>query len=115
MTATKKTESTRSILVNRQHNEPLVVGGIPATAKITYGPVQPGKESYRGGNALRIYTSANNQLAVFLDVESFRDLSLTVKERKTTTISEGETIIGPDGKKTKSAGEVSHEWVEVTA
>ena len=117
-TSSKKTTSTsgtRSILVIRRSDEPIIVGRIPTNAKITYGPVQPGKESYGGGNALRIYTSASNQLAVFLDVESFRDLSLTVQERKTTTASEGETVIGPDGKKTKSAGEVTYEWVEVSA
>lgn len=120
MATAKKTTAgavaTRSILVNRTHDEPLIADGIPRDAKITYGPVQPGKQGYSGaGNALRIYTTANNQLAVFLNVESFRDLSLTVRERKTTTVSEGETVVGPDGCTRKSAGEVSYEWVQVNA
>lgn len=113
--ATSRTAPTRSILIERYGEEPLIVEGIPATAKITYGPVQPGKQSYGEHNALRIYTSGNNQLAVFLNVLSFRDLSLNVKERKVTSSSESTTEVGPDGKRHDSMGTTSYEWVEVSA
>ena len=89
--------------------------GIPSNAKITYGPVQPGKQSYGSENALRIYTSTNNQLGVFLGVESFRDLSLTVRERKVSATSESSVEIGPDGEKRESKGEKTYDWVEVSA
>lgn len=55
------------------------VDNIPADAKITYGglrPDQPGAKT----NTLRIYTSQNNQLAVFRNVEWFRDKSLNIKD-----------------------------------
>lgn len=47
--------------------------------KVTYGPVSPGAKSYGSGNALRVYESDTKQRAIFLDVVSFRDLSIPVK------------------------------------
>lgn len=104
---------TRSILVKQAHQKALIVEDIPANAKITYGPIQPGKESYRSGNALRIYTAANNQLAVFVDVESFRDLSLTVKERKVTKKARSDAEVGPNGATSEDSYEETYEWVGV--
>lgn len=60
----------------------VTVGGIPDDAKITYGglrPDQPGGKT----NTLRIYKgsgTAANQLAVFRDVVSFHDTSLTITD-----------------------------------
>lgn len=51
------------------------VSEIPDNAKITYGGVRPDQPGLKT-NTLRIYTSANNQLAVFQGVLSFHDLSL---------------------------------------
>lgn len=115
--ATKKTAKvgTRSILVYRRNSEPLIVSGIPDNAKITFGALQPGKDSYDRSTALRVYTTANNQLAVFTDVASFRDLSLTIQERKVTKASEGRSEVGPDGEVRESQSETTYEWVEVSA
>jgi hypothetical protein len=105
---------TRRILVNRRGQEPLIVEGIPATAKITFAKVNPADKGY-GDNlmALRIYTSANNQLAVFLNVTDFRDLSLKVKERKTKTELNENAERGPDGEYRKSDYVKTTEWTEV--
>ena len=103
------TAKTREILIEGRDGK-RIVGGIPANAKITYGPVQPGKAGYGSDNALRIYTSANNQLAVFLNVISFRDLSLTVKVEKVTKNGESSSEHGPKGSKSESRSETSVVW-----
>lgn len=110
MTAAPK---TRSILVQTGGGR-LIVDNIPANAKVTYGPVSPGKPSgYGEGNALRIYTTAGNQLAVFKNVEYFRDLSLNVREEKVTKTVREDAERGPDGEYRKSDYESTREWVEV--
>lgn len=111
---TTRTAATRSILVHRRGEEDVIVEGVPANAKITFGPVNPGKPGYHGDNmnALRIYTSANNQLAVFLNVTSFRDLSLTVKERQVTRKVRSDAKRGPDGRVSEDSYEETYEWVE---
>jgi hypothetical protein len=105
---------TRRILVNRMGQEPLIVEGIPATAKITFAKANPAEKGY-GNNpmALRIYTSANNQLAVFLNVTDFRDLSLKVQERVTKSELNEEAERGPDGEYKKSDYHKTVEWKEV--
>lgn len=105
---------TRSILVHRRGEEDVIVEGVPTNARITFGPVQPGKDRYGSENALRIYTSASNQLAVFLNVTSFRDLSLTVKERKTTRKVRSDAVAGPDGRHSEDSYEETYEWVTVS-
>lgn len=104
----------RSILVNRKGQEPLIVDNIPATAKITFAKANPAEKGY-GDNpmALRIYTSANNQLAVFLNVTDFRDLSLGVRERKVTKKLREDAISGPDGEFSGTEYEKTVEWKEV--
>jgi hypothetical protein len=78
----------RTILIEKKDGSQVMVTGIPGDAKITFGPLTPGSRSggYHtdGGQrlGLRIYTSSENQLAVFTDVKSFRDTALKVAERK---------------------------------
>lgn len=73
--------TTREILVYLKGGKRRRVADIPADAKITFGPVSPGRAAdFNAQNALRIYTSKENQLAVFVGVEEFRDLTLTVRE-----------------------------------
>jgi hypothetical protein len=105
------TKPDRSILIQRSSGQQQIVRGIPATAKLTYGPVNPGKQGY-GANCLRIYTVGNNQLAVFTDVAWFRDLSLTVQTRKKSEKQERQAERGPAGAKVKTATEESYEWVD---
>lgn len=109
-TAAKK---DREILVILNGGKRRKVSGIPANAKITYGPVSPGSREYGGaGNALRIYTTTNNQLAVFVGVQEFRDLSLTVSEQKISRKEDSESESGPKGRKSKSEVEETVEWEE---
>ena len=61
---------------------------------------------------LRIYTTASNQLAVFTNVESFRDLSLAVKVRKVTKTSKGKTIEAPGAYSSSSEVVEDSEWEE---
>jgi len=96
MTAAKA--STRKILIYLKDGRKRLVSNIPAGAKITYGPISPGNRDYNGGNALRIYTSQQNQLAVFTDVKEFQDLSLRV---------ENECVSSKVGER-KSSEEFSH-------
>lgn len=68
---------TRTIEVHTP-NKTFRVKNIPSDARITYGgtrPDQPGGKT----NTLRIYKSGNHQLAVFREVEWFRDLSLEIE------------------------------------
>lgn len=93
-------DETRSLLVKLQDGTQKKIHGIPAAAKVTFGRVQPGEDRFgRGGYALRIYTTQNNQLAVFTDVAEFRDLSLSVETRVVETkgksrkaVLEGEVV-----------------------
>lgn len=108
MTVTPK---TREILVILNGGKRRKIGGIPANAKITFGPVSPGTRDYSGGaNALRIYTTQSNQLAVFVGVQEFRDLSLTVQEQKVTTKAERDAEAGPKGRKSVESVEETYEW-----
>lgn len=102
---------TREILVVLAGGKRRLVKGIPSTAKITFGPVQPGTRDYgSGGNALRIYTTQNNQLAVFVGVQEFRDLSLEVLEEKVTRKGHEESEAGPKGSKRSGVHEELIEW-----
>jgi hypothetical protein len=91
------------------------VSGIPDDAKVTFGPIQPGKGGpvYVGdaaGNALRIYTSASNQLAVFVGVVSFRDESLSVEREVTETAREATSSHGPSGSYADERVEIETRW-----
>lgn len=59
----------------------VTVSGIPDGAKITYAGLRPDTPGGKT-NTLRIYSTSRgeNQLAVFRDVVSFVDMSLTVSE-----------------------------------
>lgn len=103
---------SRSVLVDTLEG-PVIVEGIPDDAKITFGPMTPGsKSSYGYEKTLRIYTSTTNQLAVFVGVTSFRDLSLTIKKRKVTNEGETVQVQGPDGRYSNVVQNQTWEWVE---
>lgn len=105
---------TRTIEVTLTGGRKVRVGDIPATAKITYGPVSPGTQRPYGesGNCLRIYTSQQNQLAVFINVQEFRDLSLTVERQTTRKLTAEQSENGPKGRKRTAVEEVELEWEE---
>jgi hypothetical protein len=114
----RATTATRSILLKLSDGSEKIVEGIPAMAKITFGALQPGKDGGYGrqGQALRIYTTTNNQLAVFVGVDWFRDLSLTVKERKKVASLKRKAEAGPNGKLVEVHDEETYgEWETVQA
>jgi hypothetical protein len=66
------------------------LGNVPDDAKLTFGALNPSSKGMGGPAALsltlRIYKGTRDnghQIAVFRNVESFRDLSLTIKEIET--------------------------------
>lgn len=75
--------NTRKIMILLRDGRKRIVSGIPANAKITYGPVSPGRMG-DSNYALRIYTSQQNQLAVFTEVQEFQDLALTIEDECVT-------------------------------
>lgn len=107
-----KESLTRTIEIEFDNDTRERVSGIPSNAKITFGPVTPGAKGWNG-NALRIYTSQQNQLAVFQHVRSFRDLSLTLHKQRVNESKVSETTRDKDGLRSSSDNEVSYEWETV--
>lgn len=101
--------TTRSILVKTREGEK-IIEGVPGNAKITFGPVQPGSKEYDRTNCLRIYTTANNQLAVFVGVTEFRDLDLIVKTKKVKEKQKRSAEHGPNGVSVETATEETYTW-----
>lgn len=105
------TAKSRKVLVRLADGSSRIVENVPANAKITFGAVNPGAKGWGGGYALRIYTSQQNQLAVFLGVQEFRDLSLTVKkqvqneDRKHSVTDDGKAV------SIKDSANIESEWV----
>lgn len=107
-------DKTRSIHIEHSDGTATIVEDIPDSAKITFGPVQPGRQGYGSDNVLRIYTSQSNQLAVFRHVESFRDLSLSLKVREITSVMTAKEHVGPASSHSTSTRETNGRFVPVT-
>ena len=75
-----KATDERELLVKTKSEGELRIR-IPATWKVTFGPLS--MKGYSEGNALRIYESDKQQRACFVDVVSFRDLSIPVLRKLT--------------------------------
>jgi len=71
---------------------------VPEAWKVTFGPLMPGT---RGDQALalRFYEAGDKQRAVFVDVKSFRDASIPVRERVTKTKAQRVRRDAPGGAK----------------
>ena len=104
------TTSPRMIEIVFNGGEKKRIGNIPGNAKITYGPISPGAHGDRHTNALRIYTSEQNQLAVFVGVKEFRDLSLDVLTEVVTRSSSTESRKGKSGATCETSGEEMRSW-----
>lgn len=105
---------TRSILIAMSDGSEMLVEDIPANAKITFGALQTGKDHYGGGGtAVRIYTTVGNQLAVFRNAVSFRDLTLSVKVKEITYVEDAEVVTGPNGNKSKRNSQTTGQWMPV--
>lgn len=53
---------------------------VPASCKVTFGPLVPSERMHKGEHALRIYESRDRQLAVFTDVVAFREEGIKIEE-----------------------------------
>jgi hypothetical protein len=86
---------------------------VPSSWKVTFGPLVPGgKNGYNGhdGVALRFYAGKDQQKAVFTDVLNFRDMSIEIVERVTTTKQESYRKEGEDQGQVIIAEVQVHEW-----
>jgi hypothetical protein len=90
---------------------------IPESQRFTFGPFAPGAKGYGGGSdcALRIYEGANkdNQIAVFRNVDSVRDLSVKLMKKITTKDGEAKMVENADGSMSESQMTVGEDWVAV--
>jgi hypothetical protein len=108
------TTEAREILVILKGGKRRRVSNIPANAKITYGPVSPGSRyPDEQQNALRIYTSQQNQLAVFVGVEKFRDLSIVVQEQKALPRVRNSPTGGSNGRTAAHEFDKTDNWAAV--
>ncbi len=87
---------------------------IPASWKITFGPMIPGAiESHhkvRQTWALRIYETKEKQRAIFTDVLSFRDDSISIEQRRKTPV---EVIHHKPTGEEYTKEEIEGEWVKI--
>jgi hypothetical protein len=92
---------TRKLLVFEQGGGKFIIE-IPADWKITFGSFQQGKYGGEGGSALRIYEAENKQRACFLNVRSFRDMSLPIQRLVTTEQGEVSWVSDSEGNLTQT-------------
>lgn len=85
---------------------------IPESWKVTYGPVSPGSKYGGGeGNALRVYEGTDKQRAIFLNVKSFRDLSIPIMRLYVKSEGKDEWERDTEGNSSnKSKTNVTREW-----
>lgn len=109
MTAAKSPRSVHIFMVDGTEK---IVENVPASARLTFGKVNPADKGWGDSWCLRIYTTANNQLAVFTGVREFRDSSLSVK----TKVSQKREIRSQSNSPTRDAvsvdATVAYSWVE---
>lgn len=102
-------EMTTYLLVMRDGTLKKVT--VPASWKVTFGALYPGKDTNSGKTGLRFYSGQNKQHAVFTEVESFRDMSINIEERVTTTRKETYVKQGDEAGEAVVVDHSAHEWV----
>jgi hypothetical protein len=89
---------------------------VPADWKVTFGPAAAGNHAGRDNRlqmplALRFYEAQDKQRAIFTDVVSFRDLSISVEVEETKT-QEKEGYVEYDGVRKRTTFQArTREWV----
>lgn len=83
---------------------------VPASWKVTFGPLIPGDKGGHGTLALRFYESKENQRAIFTDVKSFRADDIPVQERITKTKNQRIRKSTPEGDKFVDVEARVSEW-----
>lgn len=108
--STKKAEDmTTYILEMRAGNRKKVT--VPSSWKVTFGLFAPGSPGNAGRSALRFYQgSKENQRAVFMEVESFRDMSIALEDEIVKTQDELLSKDTPEGRKQFIVSASVKEW-----
>lgn len=83
---------------------------IPSTWNLTFGALIPGSQSNNGKIGLRVW-HAKSQKAVFTDVVSFRDTSMQLEQRVTTTKHETYYKGNDEAAKAVVVESAAHEWI----
>lgn len=83
---------------------------VPDDWTVTFGALYPGKDGNAGRTGLRFW-KGKQQKAVFTDVESFRDMSIKIEERVTTTKEETYYKGDDQNKKAVVVEAQVHEWI----
>lgn len=112
-----KKDETKTYFVERDGGRHQRVT-VPASWKVTFGPLVPGKNFTGAGNnhpALRFWESANQQRMVITDVKSFRDVSIKVEERRTQMKQQRMTQQTEHGAKDVIVEGSVSEWVDPDA
>lgn len=90
---------------------------VPESWKVTFGPAVKGNhgnkyEKFKMPMCLRFYESDTKQRAIFTDVVSFRDSSISIEEKK-TSIQEKDGFVECDGIKKRTTFQAkTTEWVD---
>lgn len=109
MTSKKIEDMTTYILEMRSGNRKKIT--VPSAWKVTFGLFAPGSNGNAGKSALRFYQgSKENQRAVFMEVESFRDMSIALEEEVTKTQDEILSKDTPEGRKQFVVSASVKEW-----
>jgi len=106
----KKSEDLTTYIITKRDDTRLKIT-VPTSWKVTFGLFAPGSQSNGGKSALRFYEgSKENQRAVFMDVESFRDASITIEEEISKTQDEMLSKETPEGLKHFVVSATVKEW-----
>lgn len=83
---------------------------IPSDWTVTFGALIPGSQSNHGKVGLRFW-KGKQQKAVFQGVKAFRDTSITLEERVTTTKQETYYKGDEDNRRAVVVEGTIHEWI----
>lgn len=106
-----KNEETVVYLIEYQNGDAEKIT-IPASWKVTFGPLVPGSKAHESNGAicLRVYESKEKQRAVFTKVQSFRMIGIPVERKIVKTQQETFYRDTPQGKKSVVMSGSVEEW-----
>lgn len=100
----------RTLLITKTNGEEIQVD-IPATWKVTFGLLAPGKDANSGKVALRIYEKETMQRAIFVDVAAFRDMSIPMRVKR-VNVQEKDGFVECEGVRKRTTFQAkTSEWV----
>ena len=103
---------TRTLLIKKKDGVEIQID-IPEEWHVTFGPAAVGMGRGEGKIpfALRIYETDKMQRAIFTDVESFRDMSIPIREKR-INVQEKDGFVELDGTRKRTTFQArTAEWV----